>query len=31
MNIKKDLPEIYESFSEARKNGFITAKKQLWL
>ncbi|AJA46407.1 2-hydroxyglutaryl-CoA dehydratase subunit D [Clostridium pasteurianum DSM 525 = ATCC 6013] len=26
MNIKKDLPEIYESFSEARKNGFITAK-----
>lgn len=27
MNIKTDLPEIYESFSEARRNGFIKAKK----
>lgn len=26
MEIKKALPEIFEEFSEARKNGFITAK-----
>lgn len=27
MDIKKDLPEIFEDFSEARKNGFIIAKE----
>ncbi|MCH4198497.1 MAG: 2-hydroxyacyl-CoA dehydratase family protein [Clostridium tyrobutyricum] len=27
MNIKKELPEIFSSFSEARKNGFIKAKE----
>jgi len=26
MNIKKDLPEIFEEFSDARRNGFIAAK-----
>lgn len=26
MNIKKELPEIFEDFSEARRNGFIAAK-----
>jgi len=26
MEIKKELPEIFEGFSEARKNGFIAAK-----
>lgn len=26
MNLKKDLPSIFDSFSEARKNGFIGAK-----
>ena len=27
MDIKKELPEIFSSFSEARKNGFIKAKE----
>ncbi len=27
MTIKKELPEIFEGFSEARRNGFIAAKK----
>lgn len=27
MEIRKDLPEIFESFSEARRNGFIIAKE----
>lgn len=27
MDIRKDLPEVFESFSEARKNGFLTAKE----
>jgi benzoyl-CoA reductase/2-hydroxyglutaryl-CoA dehydratase subunit BcrC/BadD/HgdB len=27
MNLRKDLPEIFESFSEARRNGFISAKE----
>lgn len=27
MTIRKDLPSIFEDFSEARRNGFITAKK----
>lgn len=27
MNFKKDLPEIFDSFSEARRNGFISAKE----
>jgi benzoyl-CoA reductase/2-hydroxyglutaryl-CoA dehydratase subunit BcrC/BadD/HgdB len=27
MELKKDLPSIFEDFSEARKNGFIGAKK----
>ena len=27
MDIKKTLPEIFEDFSEARKNGFIVAKE----
>lgn len=27
MMIKKELPEIFNEFSEARRNGFITAKK----
>jgi len=27
MTIKKELPAIFESFSEARRNGFITAKR----
>ena len=27
MDIQKDLPEIFEDFSEARKNGFIIAKE----
>ncbi len=26
MDLKKELPAIFESFSEARRNGFITAK-----
>ncbi len=26
MEIKKELPEIFEAFSEARRNGFIAAK-----
>ncbi len=26
MTLRKDLPEIFESFSDARKNGFIAAK-----
>lgn len=26
MNIRKELPEIFEGFAEARKNGFIMAK-----
>lgn len=26
MNIRKELPEIFEGFAEARKNGFIAAK-----
>lgn len=26
MELKKELPEIYEEFSEARRNGFIAAK-----
>jgi len=27
MTIRKELPEIFEDFSEARRNGFINAKK----
>ena len=27
MDIKKELPEIFEEFNEARRNGFIAAKK----
>ena len=27
MEIRKDLPEIFEDFSEARRNGFISAKQ----
>lgn len=27
MDIRKDLPGIFESFSEARKNGFVAAKE----
>lgn len=27
MKIRKDLPEIFEEFSEARRNGFISAKE----
>ncbi len=27
MDIRKELPEIFESFSEARKNGFVSAKE----
>lgn len=27
MTIKKELPEIFEDFAEARKNGFLAAKK----
>lgn len=27
MDLRKELPEIFEEFSEARRNGFISAKK----
>lgn len=27
MTLRNELPEIFESFAEARKNGFLTAKK----
>lgn len=27
MNVRKELPEIFESFAEARKNGFMSAKQ----
>lgn len=27
MDLKKDLPEVFDSFSEARRNGFIIAKE----
>lgn len=27
MDLKKDLPDIFESFSEARRNGFMVAKE----
>ena len=27
MELIKDLPEIFEGFSEARRNGFISAKQ----
>ena len=26
MDLKKELPEIFDQFAEARKNGFIAAK-----